>query len=66
MTIVNIDAYKPHIVREVICVACHRRWIAVYPETALLKNLTCECGEKGTVIATGQELHHNEHKLEKV
>ena len=46
----------PHRVSEVICVRCCRRWIAVRPETILLKDLECpECGA-GAVIETGQEL----------
>ena len=54
--IVKLDEYRPHEVSELICLKCSHRWIAVYPEELLLKNIECKCGKKGYVIKTGQTL----------
>lgn len=55
--IVDISANEPHLVCEVIDLKCHHRWIAVYPEKTLLKELECpNCGAVGFVIKTGQEI----------
>lgn len=55
--VVDISANEPHLVSEVIDLKCHHRWIAVYPERTLLKQLECpNCGAIGFVIKTGQEL----------
>ena len=54
--IVKLDEYRPHEVSELICFKCSHRWIAVYPEELLLKNIECKCGKKGYVIKTGQTL----------
>ena len=49
------DEDLPHIVHEVMCVKCYKRWIAVHPELTLLKDLECpQCHNRGYVIATGQ------------
>lgn len=48
---------QPHIVQELMCLNCKDRWIAVFPEKTLLKNLICNCGAKGNIIGTGQVLH---------
>ena len=54
--VVSIDDYRPHITREVICIRCLARWVAVYPEDVLMKDLECpSCKRYGGVIATGQE-----------
>lgn len=47
---------KSYEISEVICLKCLNRWIAVYPEQTLLKDLECKCGEVGSVIKTGQTL----------
>ena len=47
---------QPHEVSELICLKCLHRWIGVYPEEALLKDIECKCGEVGYVIKTGQTL----------
>ena len=64
MKVLNIQDYKdentPHIVQEVVCLSCLRRWIAVRPKGSLLKDLECVCGNVGYVIATGQELTEDE------
>ena len=53
--VVDIDDYRPHLVSELICIMCYHRWIAVYPEEVLLKDIECsKCKQKGFVIATGQ------------
>ena len=54
--IVNIEEYTPHEVAELICLKCNTRWIGVYPQNTLLKDIECKCGEKGFVIKTGQTL----------
>lgn len=54
--IIDIEENEPHEVAEVICLKCLHRWIAVYPEKTLLKNLECKCGCVGYVIKTGQTL----------
>lgn len=54
--IIDINEGKPHVVSEVICVKCGRRWIAVRPEGTLLKELECpDCGA-GYVINTGERM----------
>ena len=54
--IVNIEEYIPHEVAELICLKCNARWIGVYPQSTLPKDIECKCGEKGFVIKTGQTL----------
>ena len=55
--ILDFNADKPHEVAELICLRCFKRWIGVYPEGVLLKEIECpNCGEDGAVIKTGQEL----------
>lgn len=54
-----------HEISEVVCLKCHRRWIAVYPQDTLLKELECMCGEVGYVIKTGQTLSTKEGKNSK-
>lgn len=54
--IVDIEKLIPHTVSEVICVKCLKRWLAVRPQSVLLKKIECpNCG-RGYVIETGQEL----------
>lgn len=52
--VIHFEDYLPHEVSEVICLKCLHRWVAVYPETTLLKQLEYPCGEVGYVIKTGQ------------
>ena len=52
----SIEENLPHEVAELICLNCHRRWIGVYPQKTLLKDLECKCGAVGYVIKTGQTL----------
>ena len=60
--IVDICEHEPHLVSEVICLKCLHRWIAVYPEKTLLKQLECgKCGEIGCVIKTGQEIEDTDY-----
>lgn len=50
-----IEEKQSHKVSEVICVKCGKRWIAVRPETTMLKELECpNCGA-GYVIETGED-----------
>ena len=39
--VISIDANLPHEISEVICLKCLSRWIAVFPEKTLLKDLEC-------------------------
>ena len=56
--IVDIYEKKPHVVSEVVCLKCLKRWIAVRPEETLLKNLECpQCGEIGFAIETGEVIN---------
>ncbi len=48
---------EPHIVAEVMCVRCYKRWISVFPESTWLSQLECpQCHRQGYVIATGQAI----------
>lgn len=54
--ITYIDERMPHVVSEVICVKCCKRWISVRPQETLLKHIECpNCGA-GAIIETGQEI----------
>lgn len=55
-TISEIESSLPHEVAELICLKCLHRWIGVYPQMTLLKDIECKCGEIGYVIKTGQTL----------
>lgn len=55
-TISEIEVNLPHEVAELICLKCLHRWIGVYPESVLLKDIECKCGAIGYVIKTGQTL----------
>lgn len=44
---------------EVICLKCLSRWIAVFPQEVLLKELECPEGHVGYAIKTGQTLAEN-------
>lgn len=62
--IIDIYEKKPHVVFEVVCLKCLKRWIAVRPEETLLKDLECpECGNIGFVIETG-EVIENENSFQ--
>lgn len=56
----GIECNLPHEVSELICLKCHARWIGVYPESVLLKDIECKCGAVGYVIKTGQTLNDNQ------
>lgn len=59
--ILDIETYfEEHEVAELICLKCHSRWIGVYPQSTLLKDLECKCGEVGYVIKTGQTIESEE------
>lgn len=53
---INIEKGLKHEVAELICLKCLNRWVGVYPEETLLKNIECKCGEVGYVIKTGQTI----------
>ena len=60
--VVDIEANVPHCVCEVVDLKCHHRWIAVFPEKTMLKQLECpNCGSVGFVIKTGQDLEDDDH-----
>lgn len=55
-----IVEHTPHCTAELICVRCLHRWIGVWPEECLLKDLSCpHCKNKGAVITTGQILEED-------
>ena len=54
------DENTPHEVSELICVFCKRRWIGVYPQSLMLADMECKCGEIGYIIKTGQTLPESE------
>ena len=59
--IVTLETNLPHIVAELICVSCKKRWIDVFPVSVWLKDLECPfCREVGFVITTGQEIDDTE------
>ena len=49
-----ISENVPHLISEVICVKCGKRWIAARPESTRLKQLECENCGAGFVIETGE------------
>lgn len=55
--VVEMSDHLPHEVRETMCWQCGHRWVAVYPEKTLLKELECPgCHAQGYAFATGQTL----------
>lgn len=61
MSITDLAEYReskePHIVAELMCMACYSRWVGVYPSDVLLKDIECpKCGAVGAVVKTGQDL----------
>ena len=55
--LIDLDEHRPHLVSEVICLKCLRRWIDVRPEDVPLKLLQCPyCRERGYVIETGERI----------
>lgn len=61
MNAFDIDELKEHLVSEVVCLKCLKRWIAVRPAETLLKKLECpRCHETGFVIETGEFLEQQE------
>ena len=55
--IIDINKNQPHEVSELICIKCYYRYIGVYPQATLLKDLECENCGKGFIIKTGQILN---------
>lgn len=58
--VIEYEKDMPHEVAELICLVCHKRWIGVYPQKTLLKDLECKCGSVGYVIKTGQTIESEE------
>lgn len=52
--IINLDDQRPHVVQEVVCIKCHKRWIACAPVDLLLKDYECPNKDIGFVIKAGQ------------
>ena len=60
MAIIEFGESKQHIVQELICIRCKKRFIDVRPEGAKLKDLQCpKCKKVGFLIATGEILEEN-------
>ena len=55
--IIDINKNQPHEVSELICIKCYHRYIGVYPQATLLKDLECENCGKGFIIKIGQILN---------
>jgi len=52
--VAQLDDYRPHVMTEVICVKCHYRAVATYPERVMLRDIICGgCGETQGLITTG-------------
>ena len=57
MAIIEFGNSKEHIVQELICIRCKKRFIDVRPTDVWLKDLQCpKCKKVGYLIATGQPL----------
>lgn len=41
MNIIDYESNLPHIISEVICIKCKKRWISARPTEVLLKDLQC-------------------------
>lgn len=54
--VIDIGQNLKHEVAELMCIKCLSRWIGVYPQETLLKDLECKCGVIGYVIKTGQTI----------
>lgn len=55
--LISFEELMPHECSELICLRCLYRYIGVYPESTLLKDLHCpECDCTGTIIKTGQTI----------
>lgn len=52
--IIDFNINESHVVSEVMCAKCRRRWIAVRPKETLLKYIECRRCGSGYVIETGQ------------
>lgn len=60
--VLEFESNMEHEVAELICLNCHKRWIGVYPQQKLLKDIQCKCGATGLVIKTGQTLESENKK----
>lgn len=59
--VVDIEAFLPHEVTELICLRCRHRWISVHRTNTNLREYQCpRCRRRGTVIHTGQRLFGGE------
>lgn len=54
--IVEFEKKLPHIVSELMCWHCGKRWISVRPQYTVLADCECPgCGQVGGIINTGQD-----------
>jgi hypothetical protein len=61
MAIIKFGESIPHIVQELMCIRCKKRFISVRPRDTWLKDLECpKCRKVGYIIATGQPLEQEE------
>lgn len=54
---IELDAYRPHKVSELICVKCGKRFISCRPLGTKLKDMDCpnlKCQSRGFIIETGE------------
>jgi len=57
--ILYFDAGLPHVISELICIKCGKRFICVRPDVELLlKNIECSsCNAIGFMIETGEDMN---------
>ena len=51
--LIILDNHRRYNFCEVMCLACLDRYQIRYPAHLPLKNIICECGERGYLISTG-------------
>lgn len=59
--VIEISEYQIHLVSEVVCLKCLRRWISVRPECVFLKDIECPACGAGYVIETGEYFGEEEN-----
>jgi len=59
--VIDIEANLPHEACELMCWHCGKRYIGLFPEQTLLKQLECpQCHRTGHMFKTGQTVIFDE------
>jgi Zn finger protein HypA/HybF involved in hydrogenase expression len=59
--IIDFFEKTPHVLSELICIKCRKRWIGARPEGTRLKDLECpKCHKQGFIIETGEALESDD------